>query len=86
MHTSNIIWNDQAIFSNIYIYMDICECNTYMCATTKKEKEAINLKESEEGYMEVEKGKNKCCNYVLFISQKKFDRICIYDSDLNWPL
>lgn len=52
--------------------MNICECNTYictyMCEITER-KEVINLKESEEGYMEVEKGRNKCCNYILYLKR-----------------
>lgn len=59
--------------------------NIYVC--NNKEKEAINLKGSEEGYMEIGKGRNKCCNYILYLKEVCcFNRICIYDSDLNWPL
>lgn len=93
IHISNIICIEQFIFRNIHIYVCVyisaCVINisTYMHAMTNKEKEVINLKESEKGYMVGGKGRNKCCSYIL-ISKKVccFERMCIYGWDLNWPL
>lgn len=46
IHASNIIWTQQFIFRNMYVYT-----STYMPTIIISIKEAVNLNESWEGYM-----------------------------------